>query len=374
MESDTCPSVGGLSTATDEELMAIVRAGRQALDVLAHLYQQPLSAWFRRAGLSEDDAERTARATFQKARDDRSILEPGQTFWCQLISHGRKILAERGLAVPGNTVEESERPAASASQEDTHRLRVLRHGDSALEELYERYKPKLITLARSKGADDGTAEDDVQETFRKVWGAAETFELGRKFWPWIYTIFQNTIKDRQRRDTMPDQGTNAAVSDAIDKENPAVSPPLLPRSRTSRDGPRQPLHVFLGDDLDGLVEDIDSQPGPGDMAEKSDPLPEWKLKWLEESMTPGERVCAVLVPPETDYTSELWRRVPPERLVKWLNEASIRPPFPPPEWASMSREARFEVMAEKFGITSNAVLQKIVRTAKKLSDDSEGGT
>jgi RNA polymerase sigma-70 factor (ECF subfamily) len=74
----------------------------------------------------------------------------------------------------------------------------------AFEELYRRYAPSVLGMARRQLADAGSAEEVTQETFTAVWRSAGRFRpQGDSGSAWIYTIARNAISNRARRRPEP---------------------------------------------------------------------------------------------------------------------------------------------------------------------------
>jgi RNA polymerase sigma-70 factor (ECF subfamily) len=75
---------------------------------------------------------------------------------------------------------------------------------AAFEELYRRYAPSVLAMARRQLADRGSAEDVTQETFTAVWRSAQRYRpSGANGSAWIYTIARNAIINRARRRPAP---------------------------------------------------------------------------------------------------------------------------------------------------------------------------
>lgn len=96
---------------------------------------------------------------------------------------------------------------------DEDLLKAIGSGDrSAARELMQRNTPRLLGLANRLLNDPVEAEDIVQETFIRVWKAADRWQSGRaKVSTWISRITINLCYDRLRRrreqlvDELPDQ-------------------------------------------------------------------------------------------------------------------------------------------------------------------------
>lgn len=72
-------------------------------------------------------------------------------------------------------------------------------------ELVERYEAKLLRYARKFLLDPEDAQDIVQDVFIKAYENLQSFDVTRKFSPWIYRIahneFVNALKKRESRRT-----------------------------------------------------------------------------------------------------------------------------------------------------------------------------
>src|SRR3954463_6498094 len=73
-------------------------------------------------------------------------------------------------------------------------------------ELVERYEAKLLRYARKFLLDPDDAQDIVQDIFIKAYENLQSFDVSRRFSPWIYRIahneFVNALKKRESRRTM----------------------------------------------------------------------------------------------------------------------------------------------------------------------------
>lgn len=86
-----------------------------------------------------------------------------------------------------------------ASDEDLI-LRTRRgDGGSAFESLLHRYEHDLFRYLRRYLGNAEMAEDVFQLTFLQVHMKRESFEVGRRFRPWLYAIATNQAIDAQRR-------------------------------------------------------------------------------------------------------------------------------------------------------------------------------
>ena len=74
-----------------------------------------------------------------------------------------------------------------------------RQDEKAFDELYSRHARRLMGFfLRAFRYDEDEAADACQETFLKVWQAAEQFNPTSAFRPWLYTIAYNLCRSRFR--------------------------------------------------------------------------------------------------------------------------------------------------------------------------------
>ena len=92
---------------------------------------------------------------------------------------------------------------APATPSDTQLVRRLVDGEgSALGELYRRYGRACYSLARRICADDGFAEDVVQEVFLTLWREPRRFDPSRGgFATWLLTLIHHKSVDAVRRES-----------------------------------------------------------------------------------------------------------------------------------------------------------------------------
>lgn len=74
-------------------------------------------------------------------------------------------------------------------------LSALNGEPEALGILIERYSNLVYRFVMRYVRDDADAQDVTQEVFLKVWKSLETFEQGKTFRPWLYTIAKRTCLD-----------------------------------------------------------------------------------------------------------------------------------------------------------------------------------
>jgi len=80
--------------------------------------------------------------------------------------------------------------------------RSLQGEQQAFEQLVKRYQKSIYNLAYRMTDSREDAEDLAQETFLRAYAKLETFQVGRRFSPWLYRIASNLCinwKKRQKR-------------------------------------------------------------------------------------------------------------------------------------------------------------------------------
>ena len=102
-------------------------------------------------------------------------------------------------ALATNNVSSLEQRATESSDESLF-LAYRDLGDrGAFDSLVHRYERELYSYLRRYLGDAVAAEDAFQACFMQVHIKAASFEEGRKFKPWLYTIATNLAIDSQRR-------------------------------------------------------------------------------------------------------------------------------------------------------------------------------
>ncbi len=80
--------------------------------------------------------------------------------------------------------------------------RSLQGEQQAFEQLVKRYQKSIYNLAYRMTGGREDAEDLAQETFLRAYAKLNTFQLGRRFSPWLFRIVSNLCinwKNRQKR-------------------------------------------------------------------------------------------------------------------------------------------------------------------------------
>lgn len=78
-------------------------------------------------------------------------------------------------------------------------LRVQDGDQTAYRELFERHHARVYGYLLRRMKDQQVADDLFQETFLSVYRARHTWQAGRSFRPWMFTIASNAVRDHVRR-------------------------------------------------------------------------------------------------------------------------------------------------------------------------------
>lgn len=110
--------------------------------------------------------------------------------------------------------------------DDAELMARLGRGDmTALEQLAQRHRSRILSLAYRLLGDWHRAEDVAQETFMRLGQAAHTYQPQAKFTTWLYRIVHNLSIDQQRRtgstplrsQAAQDEPQDAPASDSVEK-------------------------------------------------------------------------------------------------------------------------------------------------------------
>ncbi|MGA2766493.1 MAG: sigma-70 family RNA polymerase sigma factor [Spirochaetia bacterium] len=120
-----------------------------------------------------------------------------------------------------------QRPEAD-DEIDREAIRRVRAGDgNAFSMIVSRYAPVFYSLAfRQIGSDQEAASEAVQEIFLKAYRALPSFDIQRRFFPWLYTIALNHLRSLKRSRKYA-QGRNVVPFDSLSGAEAAdkTSPP-----------------------------------------------------------------------------------------------------------------------------------------------------
>ena len=122
---------------------------------------------------------------------------------------------------------------------DEQLMRLAAAGDQeAFDQLYLRYKPRLLKFITGFVQDVPTTEDLLQETFLRVYQHADKYTPTHKFSTWLYRIATNLcLNELRRRRTRPVVSLNQQIQVAMtDSESETIElHELIPD--TSRQSP-----------------------------------------------------------------------------------------------------------------------------------------
>ena len=71
--------------------------------------------------------------------------------------------------------------------------------NASFEQLLLMYQPRVFAAARGWVCDEQQAQELAQETLAKAWAARERYDFSRPFYPWLYTILRNLIRNAAHR-------------------------------------------------------------------------------------------------------------------------------------------------------------------------------
>ena len=90
--------------------------------------------------------------------------------------------------------------------------------EKAFNELYSRHARRLMGFfLRAFRYDEDEASDACQETFLKVWQAAEQFNTLSAFRPWLYTIAYNLCRSRFRHSEQAERYRSEQLATTVDE-------------------------------------------------------------------------------------------------------------------------------------------------------------
>lgn len=116
--------------------------------------------------------------------------------------------------------------SAANEQSDEDLMRGYQEGNaSSLRVLFDRYSPKLASLARRMGLSESDAADVVQQTFLQVHRARVDYRPGYRFVGWIFAIARNEVLALLRKRKLPKETLSKTSEDGAEEEKFSSSLP-----------------------------------------------------------------------------------------------------------------------------------------------------
>ncbi len=126
---------------------------------------------------------------------------------------------------------------------DEQLLEAYLQGDRpAFQELMSRYSNELLHFLTRFLGSRAAAEDVFQETFLQIHLSAETFDVDRRFKPWLFTIAANKARDYHRKHnkrlqvslsaSIGDEGEGQKFVDLLEADLPSPDEPVLDAERS----------------------------------------------------------------------------------------------------------------------------------------------
>ena len=135
-----------------------------------------------------------------------------------------------GIADPADRPEHRRPGDGAARRDPPHRddaadtrlvQRIVAGDSTALGDLYDRFGRQSYSLARRICADDGLAEDVVQEVFLAFWRDPTRFDPDRgRFGTWLLTLVHHKSVDAVRRESTIRRRTVPAAEDGTEWNAP----------------------------------------------------------------------------------------------------------------------------------------------------------
>lgn len=147
-------------------------------------------------------------------------------------------------------------PPSPATPADADLVQHLTDGDgTALGELYRRYGRACYSLARRICADDGLAEDVVQEVFLTLWRDPQRFDVTRgAFATWLLTLIHHKSVDAVRRESANRRRTVPALEAGEDwSPNPVPGADQAAMAQVAADHVREALHRLPAEQRQALA-------------------------------------------------------------------------------------------------------------------------
>lgn len=123
---------------------------------------------------------------------------------------------------PADTPTASDAPTPLAELTDEQLLGVYRDGRlEAFEALVQRYRPELLHFLIRFAGNRAAGEDLFQEAFLQVHISADTFDVTKRFKPWLFTIAANKARDLLRKNKRQKTVPLSALVDKKQEDGPS---------------------------------------------------------------------------------------------------------------------------------------------------------
>jgi len=135
--------------------------------------------------------------------------------------------------------------ATTLDQLDGAAIREIRSGNpQAFTGIVSRYTDQIFGLARRSLGDQHDAEEAVQDVFLKAYRSLDSFDLDRRFFPWLYSIALNHLRSlRRRADRRHDTDAVLLAEELVTADSP--NSPSQPEVRLLADSARALVqHAF----------------------------------------------------------------------------------------------------------------------------------
>lgn len=125
-----------------------------------------------------------------------------------------------GESAPSSASGEPLAPLESLTDEQL--LGAYRTGRlEAFEALVRRYRPELLHFLIRFASNRAAGEDLFQETFLQVHISADTFDVNKRFKPWLFTIGANKARDHLRKNKRQKTVPLSALIDKKQEDGPS---------------------------------------------------------------------------------------------------------------------------------------------------------
>jgi RNA polymerase sigma factor (sigma-70 family) len=119
--------------------------------------------------------------------------------------------------------------ATRSGNTDCQLVAAVRAGDdTAFDELYSRYRPRIASYVRGMVRDEGRAEDVTQEAFLSALRRLRETDSEIAFKPWIYRIARNQAIDQHRRTSRTEEISMDAGSGLRPSDQPRLADAAAP--------------------------------------------------------------------------------------------------------------------------------------------------